>query len=551
MTSRPATVDSRVIALLVGLTVATTLGIAAGADGIVEAVHARPGTAGAFLAFTILLQLFAVEVHGRGRVGVSAIGKLATGFVLGPGPAMVVALAPVLVNFLKAPKRAPLYRYVFDATLWATCAGAATVVYEALARGSLSTFLAALAAGAVYVVLNNTLLCYAIGSAEGRAPLDIWRERFRWARLHYLTFGLLAYAAARGYDAVGLVGLVAFGLPPALLILSFRQYSAQTKKALDEAKEANVALQESNAQLEARNEDLRELFQFTSGLAAHAASRASLVAYAEGALQQLTGARVSISDEADAPGLAVSTVSGRVATLVGAESAESDRWLRLREAILPQLATALEGARLVERVRKTHLATIAALSRSMEAKDGYTGGHTQRVADIAVALARRLGVWGADLEAIEVGALLHDIGKIGIPERILHKPDALTDEEWTVMRRHPLISEYILSDTGLDPIVLQIARSSHERIDGNGYPDGLAGDEIPLGARIVLVADAIDAMTSDRPYRRARPARAVLAELRAHACTQFCPVVVEAAERLHAEQPELFGDGDLHMVAVA
>jgi putative nucleotidyltransferase with HDIG domain len=550
MTTRLATIDSRVVATLTGLTVATTVGIAFSVDEIGHEVTARPGVAASFLAFTILLQLFAVEVHGKGRVGVGAIAKLSTGFVLGVGPAMVVALAPAVVNFVKTSQRAPLYRYVFDATLWATCAGAAIVVYEALAGGPLSTFVAALAAGGIYVVLNNALLCYAIGSAEGRPPLDIWRQRFKWAQLHYLTFGLLAYAASRGYEALGLVGLVAFGLPPALLILSFRQYSAQTKKALDEAEEANIALQESNALLEARNDDLRELFQFTSGLAAHAANRAALAEYAEGALNRLTGVRVSLSED-DEAGLALTTASGRVGTLVGADAAVDDRWLRLRDAVLPQLATALESAQLVDRVRKTHLATIAALSRSMEAKDGYTGGHTERVAEIAVGLARRLGVWGADLEAIEIGALLHDIGKIGIPEAILHKPGPLTDEEWVVIRRHPLISEYILEDIGLDSIVLQIARSSHERIDGRGYPDGLAGDEIPLGARIVLVADAIDAMTSDRPYRRARPSRAAIAELRAQACTQFCPVVVEAAERLYAEEPELFGDGDLRMVAVA
>ena len=158
-------------------------------------------------------------------------------------------------------------------------------------------------------------------------------------------------------------------------------------------------------------------------------------------------------------------------------------------------------------MRKTHLETIAALSRSMEAKDNYTGGHTERVSDIAVALATRLGYAGADLDAIEIGALLHDIGKIGIPESILHKPGPLDNDEWLVMKRHPIISEFILSEIDLSPLVLQIARSSHERMDGQGYPDGLAGEAIPLPARIVLVADAFDALTTDRPYRRARPSQ--------------------------------------------
>jgi HD-GYP domain-containing protein (c-di-GMP phosphodiesterase class II) len=161
-----------------------------------------------------------------------------------------------------------------------------------------------------------------------------------------------------------------------------------------------------------------------------------------------------------------------------------------------------------------------------------------------------LGYSGEELDAIEIGALLHDIGKIGIPERILHKPGPLDDEEWTVMKQHPLISEFILARVNLPRIVLQIARSSHERIDGRGYPDGLAGDEIPLPARIVLVADAWDALTSDRPYRRARDAAAALDEMLVHSGTQFCPKVVAAMERLYREEPALLGaPGRLAIVA--
>jgi len=194
---------------------------------------------------------------------------------------------------------------------------------------------------------------------------------------------------------------------------------------------------------------------------------------------------------------------------------------------------------------------IAALSRSMEAKDGYTAGHTERVSDIAVAIGRRMGYKGADIDALEVGALLHDIGKIGIPERILHKPGPLDDEEWKVMQRHPVLSESILSGIGLSPIVLEVARSSHERIDGKGYPDGLAGEEIPLHARIVLVADAFDALTTDRPYRAGRTARAAMEEIRAHAGTQFCPKVLAALERVYAEEPETLGEPRLRAVESA
>jgi putative nucleotidyltransferase with HDIG domain len=206
---------------------------------------------------------------------------------------------------------------------------------------------------------------------------------------------------------------------------------------------------------------------------------------------------------------------------------------------------------LADEVRRTHRNLIAALSRSMEAKDLYTGGHTERVSEIAVALARRLGYDGEDLDAIEIGALLHDIGKIGVPERILHKPGPLDETEWEIMRRHPIVSEFILSGIELHPFVMQIARSSHERIDGKGYPDGRSGDEIPLPARIVLVADAFDALTSDRPYRPKRAPHQALAEIHANTGTQFCPSVVEALDRLAREDSSVLGTIPIWAVNVA
>jgi hypothetical protein len=198
-----------------------------------------------------------------------------------------------------------------------------------------------------------------------------------------------------------------------------------------------------------------------------------------------------------------------------------------------------ELSRLADALKRTHRDTVAALSRSIEAKDVYTGGHVERVASLSVGLARRLGFDGDDLEAIEIGALLHDIGKLGMPESILNKPAPLSEAEWVVMRRHPLISETILSEVALHPFVRQIARSSHERIDGNGYPDGLQGDAIPPAARIVLVADAYDALTSTRAYRPARSTAEALEEIRAHAGTQFCADVVAALDAVAREEPAL------------
>jgi HD-GYP domain-containing protein (c-di-GMP phosphodiesterase class II) len=343
--------------------------------------------------------------------------------------------------------------------------------------------------------------------------------------------------------------VLAFAAPPAFMMFSAQQYLAKTRDSVEDVRRANDELRRAIGQLEERNADLKELLDFAAGLAARAHDRSTLSAYAREALRRVAGAPVDVSEDPNGP---IPLVAGgaRVGSITLADPAAVDeRWDRLREVMLPHLATALESTRLVEEVRRKHLATIAALSRSMEAKDYYTGGHTERVAEISVALARRFGFDGEELDAIEIGALLHDIGKIGIPERILHKPGPLDDDEWRLMKEHPVISDYILSEIDLHPFVRQIARSSHERIDGDGYPDRLKGDAIPITARIVLVADALDALTTDRPYRRARPLAAALDELRAHTGTQFCPKVIAAVETLWREHPEVLGAGRLQIVA--
>jgi HD domain len=191
---------------------------------------------------------------------------------------------------------------------------------------------------------------------------------------------------------------------------------------------------------------------------------------------------------------------------------------------------------LLERTKGNYLATIASLARTIEAKDPYTGGHTERVGDYALMLARELGFGEEELEAVEMGAVVHDIGKIGIPDRILLKPGKLDAEEFAEMRRHPEISSYILEALDLPELVHHMARNHHERFDGNGYPDGLAGEQIPLAARILTVADAFDAMTSDRPYRPALAVEDALAEIRRNAGTQFCPAVVAALDASFAAQ---------------
>ena len=199
-----------------------------------------------------------------------------------------------------------------------------------------------------------------------------------------------------------------------------------------------------------------------------------------------------------------------------------------------------DNQQLLARMHRSYLSTITSLARTIEAKDPYTGGHTERVAQLALTLAEELGFSEAELQAVNVGALIHDIGKIGISDQILLKEGRLSEEEFAEIQRHPAISSYIVAELELPAIVKQMVRSHHERFDGAGYPDGLSGEEIPLAARILSVADSLDAMTSDRPYRQALPIGVARAEIAAKAGGQFCPRVVAALERRFERDPRFW-----------
>ena len=172
----------------------------------------------------------------------------------------------------------------------------------------------------------------------------------------------------------------------------------------------------------------------------------------------------------------------------------------------------------------------ASLAKAVDARDAYTGSHSERVGEIAARIARRLGIDEPQVELTRLAASLHDLGKLAIPEEILRKPAALNETERLVLERHPQIGYRMLESLGVDPIADWVLHH-HERWDGSGYPNGLAGDEIPLGARIIFVADAYDAMTSQRVYRQPLSVHEALAELRRCAGTQFDPEIVRAFSR--------------------
>lgn len=197
-----------------------------------------------------------------------------------------------------------------------------------------------------------------------------------------------------------------------------------------------------------------------------------------------------------------------------------------------------------QELRETHLSTVKAFVETIEAKDAYTRGHSENVAMYSMLLGRELGLSEEELEEIHIAALLHDIGKIGIREEVLRKKSSLSDNEYEHIKSHPIISSQIVSNIpNLAPIAC-IIRHHHESFNGKGYPGGLAGNEIPLGARILAIADAFDAMTSNRQYRDACSREEALSELSHCSGIQFDPELVEAFIRAITCDEETCGRGD-------
>ena len=196
--------------------------------------------------------------------------------------------------------------------------------------------------------------------------------------------------------------------------------------------------------------------------------------------------------------------------------------------------------------RELFFGTVSALSQAIDAKDGFTRGHADRVSRVAGALAREMGLPERQIEQIELVGLLHDIGKIGVDDRVLMKPVRLDAEETELMRRHPIYGASILEPSAaLRPLVPMVLHH-HENYDGTGYPEGLKGEAIPLGSRIIIVADAYEAMTSDRIYRKAIGHERAMEQLNKHKGMQFDPKVVRAMEQLIAKRgPAAFEVSDL------
>jgi len=212
------------------------------------------------------------------------------------------------------------------------------------------------------------------------------------------------------------------------------------------------------------------------------------------------------------------------------EAADSRRQLEryaadLRETFKQERMRSLQ-------LTRSYAATVRALAGAVEARDAYTGKHAERVTAYGIEIGRAFGLSRPAAPEIEFGYLLHDIGKVAIPDAILHKPGALDENERALMCRHPLIGAEMVSGIEFLADAVQVVRSHHERWDGTGYPDGLAGTTIPLAARVFAVADVLDALTTDRPYRSASPLGEAREQIRAGAGSHFDPRVIAAFETI-------------------
>ncbi|KAF0109572.1 MAG: putative PAS/PAC sensor protein [Chloroflexi bacterium] len=235
-----------------------------------------------------------------------------------------------------------------------------------------------------------------------------------------------------------------------------------------------------------------------------------------------------------APLIAKGQVKGVLEVFHRAPFTSGKEWLDFFETLAGQTAIAIDNAQLFEGLQRSNVeltmaydATIEGWSHAMDLRDKETEGHTQRVTALTIQLARAMGMSEAEIVHVRRGALLHDMGKLGIPDAILLKPGKLTDEEWVIMRKHPQFAYDMLSSVAYLRPALDIPYGHHEKWDGSGYPRGLKGEEIPLAARLFAVVDVWDALRSDRPYREAWPEDKVIEHIKAGSGSHFDPKVVE------------------------
>jgi putative nucleotidyltransferase with HDIG domain len=250
------------------------------------------------------------------------------------------------------------------------------------------------------------------------------------------------------------------------------------------------------------------------------------------------------------PLIAKGQVKGVLEIFHRAPLAAGPDWVNLLETLTGQAAIAIDNAQLFDNLQRSNLelslaydATIEGWSRAMDLRDRETEGHTQRVTELTERLARAMDISEAEIVHIRRGALLHDIGKMGVPDNILLKPGKLTDDEWKIMHQHPQFAYQMLAPIDYLKPAFDIPYCHHEKWDGTGYPRGLKGEQIPLAARLFAVVDVWDALMRDRPYREAWPEEKVLEHIKAGSGTHFDPKAVELFLKVRSEKAHEHGQG--------
>jgi putative nucleotidyltransferase with HDIG domain len=387
---------------------------------------------------------------------------------------------------------------------------------------------------------------YALGDVEGMIALPlILQDQFHGALIVYTEKG-----QPLSTSEISLVSALAG--QAALTLENARQYSAamQNRAKLDRALRSLESVASSLARTRV---GVLPLLHHVAGAAAdlYAPARMKLVISKAGRQAPVTVVEESgvepISGDTLALSLPISLDGenfGRFDVSLGGEGRGLDvdevrvlqSFAYLTASALGNGALVVEMRQTVEEMERSYIGTLEALSKALEMRDHETEGHSRRVVQYTMSLAQKMGVAEDGLVPILRGALLHDVGKIGIPDAILRKPGPLNEVERTIMREHPRIGYEMLREIHFLSAAAPVILHHHERYDGHGYPAGLAGDDIPLGARIFAVADTYDAMTSDRPYRKGLPHETAVSEILAGSGTQFDPKTVAAFLALPLEE---------------
>src|SRR5689334_2619049 len=537
----------------------------------------------ALLAASTLADSFPVPVEGidTGGVSLSFVFGVASIVLFGwAAGLLVVFLAPLVTQV--AEHRPPM-RIAYNVSVLALAATAAGAVASPLHGDGASGVLARVgaAASAQYGV-NLILITAVVAVSSHRSLFGLARSNVRWT---IVPFSLMASAALMlvvlwqrsPFLSVALVGpLLAIQLYQRAIVRALRamrlaltdpltglgnhrHFHERLERELQHANERNLPLalcfvdvddfkrindrfghpagDRVLSQLAARLRQTGEAFRLGGDEFA-----LLLPGYDENSALTAASSVVERIAAIELEQLGSVTVSVGVATSP-AHAGERDELIRLADSALywakeygknrvrsyrPDVIELAELKRLASGPdRAARFRAAASLARAVDARDVYTGSHSQRVADLAARTARRLGLPDEEVELTKLAASLHDLGKLAIPEEILRKPGPLTEPERIVLERHPQIGFRMLESLGVDPVADWVLHH-HERWDGSGYPDGLPGERIPLGARIIFVADAYDAMISDRVYRRRVSPEAAIAELQRCAGTQFDPEIVDA-----------------------